>query len=116
MLPQLMKSRVQFRRCWLQAILIGTLLSSVAVHLGCTGDQTNPGGSAQIEQELQQLREASAELQRLRTENQELTRLRRDNEELQRLREQTQDLAKLRAENEQLRAQLHALKAPRPRP
>lgn len=90
--------------------------SAFALVLAVAGCGSNEGGaasSAQAEQELQQLREANQELQKLRAENQELPRLRRDGEERQRLLAETEGLAKLRAENDQLRAQLLALKQPK---
>ena len=86
--------------------------------MGPTGCNSDPGpgaGQAQLEQELQQLREANQELQRLRSENQDLARLRKDNEELKRLSAQTAELAQLRQENERLRLQLQSLKQPRPK-
>jgi TolA-binding protein len=99
------------------------LVSAVAV-LGLGGTlalvgchKADPAAAAESEQALQQLRDANQELQKLRAENQDLARLQRDNEELKRLRAETADLPRLRAENEQLRAQLQALKpAPKARP
>jgi cell division protein FtsB len=88
---------------------------ALPVLVGCQGS-ADTTAQAQREQELSQLREENQELARLRADNQELARLRRDNEELRRLREQTADLEKLRQENSNLRAQIQALKAPKPKP
>ncbi len=90
--------------------------SALVLCAACGSNQTDATAAAQLEQELQTLRADHQELQTLRAENQELPRLRRDNDELRRLREQTNDLARLRDENAQLRGQLQALKAPKPKP
>jgi septal ring factor EnvC (AmiA/AmiB activator) len=97
-------------------IVPGLVASLFVVLTACGAKQTDSATASQLEQELQQLRATNQELQTLRAENQELPRLRRDNDELQRLREQTKDLAKLRQDNDQLRGQLQALKAPKPKP
>jgi HPt (histidine-containing phosphotransfer) domain-containing protein len=98
---------------WLTPRLVG---SFVLLLTACGPKQADLAAASQLEQELQQLRASNQELQRLRAENQELPRLRRDNEELRRLRDQTKDLTRLREENDQLRGQLQALKAPKPKP
>jgi hypothetical protein len=90
--------------------------SALVLCAACGSNRADATAAAQLEQELQKLRADHQELQTLRAENQELPRLRRDNDELRRLREQTNDLARLREENAQLRGQLQALKAPKPKP
>jgi hypothetical protein len=80
------------------------------------GSKPDDARRAQLEQEVQQLRVENQELNSLREANKELPRLRRDHDELVRLRAETQNLPQLRQENDQLRAQLQALKAPKPRP
>ena len=103
-------------RVFLQTGTAAVLLPLVLCLSACGAKQPDPAVQAQLEQELKQLRATNQELQRLRADNQELARLRKDNEEVQRLREQTKDLPRLRQENDQLRADLQALKAPKPRP
>jgi hypothetical protein len=100
------------RRGQIAATALG--IAFVLVLCGC-GSKQDQASVAQLEQELQSLRATNQELQRMRTENQELARLRRDNEETRRLREQTKNLPQLRDENAQLRGQLAALKAPKPK-
>lgn len=92
-------------------IALGFCLT-LAAFTGCDSPQLDPAARAQVEQELEQLRETNQELHRLRIENQELTRLLRDQEELKRLTGETEDLIRLRQENEQLRAQLEGLRQP----
>lgn len=73
-------------------------------------DQAAAARRAEIEQQLQELRQANQELQALRAENQELPRLRRENEELKRLTAQIEELDQLRKENAELRARLESLR------
>ena len=90
--------------------------SCLLLLLAACGSNQSDAANAQLDQELQQLRATNQELQKLRGENQDLPRLRRENLEVNRLRQQTNDLARLREENDQLRGQLQALKAPKPKP
>jgi hypothetical protein len=98
------------------SLAAGLTLSFLLVLNGCGAKKTDAANRALLEQELEQLRATNGQLQQLRAENQDLPRLRKDNEEVQRLREQTKDLARLREENTQLRGELQALKAPKPKP
>lgn len=99
----------------IQCALLPALASVLLMSAGCGGQGADAASQAQLEQEVQQLREANQELQQLRAENQELSRLKRDNEELNRLKAQIEELAQLRKENEELRGQLEALRPTKPR-
>lgn len=106
---------MRFKKNLLVGAVAALGLAGILMLAGC--HKSDPAAAAESEQALQQLRDANQELQKLRAENQDLARLQRDNEELKRLRAETADLPRMRAENEQLRAQLQALKpAPKPRP
>jgi hypothetical protein len=98
-----------------QILNVALVGSSLLIDTAC-GSKSDANAQAQLQQELEQLRATNQELQRLRAENQDLPALRKDNDEVKRLREQTKELPKLREENNQLRGQLAALKAPKPKP
>lgn len=91
--------------------MIGVAGSLLVLGAACGGtDQAAAARRAEIEQQLQELRQANQELQALRAENQELPRLRRENEELKRLTAQIEELDPLRKENAELRARLESLR------
>jgi hypothetical protein len=90
---------------WAAAAFVSLLLVT-----GCQSKSEDQASHNQAAQELQQLHQANQELQKLRSENQDLARLQRENQELKRLQPLSAELPKLRQENEQLRAQLQALK------